>query len=233
MGQPARAPRALYCTDTFPPQLNGVSVVTALSVAGLRARGWDVSVIAPRYPAASPGGPTPLTMPQGGPGEQHAVASVPLPFYPDLRLSFPRAAAVGEVLDRFRPDIVHCATEFVIGRVGQAAAIARGIPVVSSYHTDFSRYAAEYGFPMLREPVRRYLARFHRRARRTYTPGHPARQELLALQVEDVEVWGRGVDAELFTRGTVMRPSGDRSGRNTPLSCSMSGGWRRRRVSSG
>ncbi len=26
--------RTLYCADTFPPQLNGVSVVTALSVDG-------------------------------------------------------------------------------------------------------------------------------------------------------------------------------------------------------
>jgi hypothetical protein len=25
--------RVLYCTDTYPPQVNGVSVVTALSVA--------------------------------------------------------------------------------------------------------------------------------------------------------------------------------------------------------
>ena len=42
--------RALYFTDTWPPQVNGVSVVTHLSVLGLRARGWDVSVVAPRYP---------------------------------------------------------------------------------------------------------------------------------------------------------------------------------------
>src|SRR5674476_63751 len=34
--------RVLYCTDTYPPQVNGVSVVTAISVAGLRERGWDV-----------------------------------------------------------------------------------------------------------------------------------------------------------------------------------------------
>ena len=44
------APRVLYCTDTYPPQVNGVSVVTALSVEGLRARGWDCAVAAPSYP---------------------------------------------------------------------------------------------------------------------------------------------------------------------------------------
>ncbi len=47
-----RSPRLLYCTDTYLPQVNGVSVVTALSVAGMRERGWEVAVIAPKYEEA-------------------------------------------------------------------------------------------------------------------------------------------------------------------------------------
>src|SRR5918994_1955140 len=42
--------RILYCTDTYPPQVNGVSVVTAVSVAGMQQRGWECGVISPRYP---------------------------------------------------------------------------------------------------------------------------------------------------------------------------------------
>jgi hypothetical protein len=53
----AACPRVLYCTDTYPPQVNGVSVVTELSVAGLRERGWDCMVIAPKYPRLLPTGP--------------------------------------------------------------------------------------------------------------------------------------------------------------------------------
>ena len=30
-----RPPRVLFCTDTYAPQMNGVSVVTAMSVRGL------------------------------------------------------------------------------------------------------------------------------------------------------------------------------------------------------
>ena len=54
----AAAPRVLYCTDTYPPQVNGVSVVTALSVAGLRARGGSARSLrrAIRRCAARPGG---------------------------------------------------------------------------------------------------------------------------------------------------------------------------------
>ena len=43
--------RVLYCTDTYPPQVNGVSIVTAQSVTGLLRRGWECAVLAPRYPA--------------------------------------------------------------------------------------------------------------------------------------------------------------------------------------
>ncbi len=192
-----RAPRALYCTDTYPPQLNGVSVVTALSVAGLQARGWDVAVVGPRYPRRTSNVFT-GHLPEGDEALLASIPSIALPTYPDIRLAFPARGAVARAFDAFEPDIVHCATEFVIGRMGQRAAIHRSIPVVSSYHTDFSQYAVAYGFPRLREPVRQYLARFHRRSRQVYTPGHAAAVELRSLGVEHVSIWGRGVDVARF-----------------------------------
>ena len=198
MPTPGPAPRALYCTDTYPPQVNGVSVVTALSVQGLRARGWEVEVIAPRYPDGQFNPFEPIEVTGRTEGWTTAVPSVPMPLYPDLRLAAPPATTVSAVLERFRPDIVHVATEFMIGRTGQRLALARGLPVVSSYHTDFSRYTASYGLPWLRRPVSQYLGRFHRRSRRVYTPGHPAREELHRLGVTEVEVWGRGVDISTF-----------------------------------
>ncbi len=188
--------RALYCTDTYPPQVNGVSVVTALSVEGLRARGWEVHVVAPRYPENGPRVFDVTGLPHGLP--MTTLPSVSLPFYPDIRLAAPDYAAVRRAIDTFRPDVVHCATEFMIGRLGQIAAERAGIPFVTSYHTDFSKYATAYGMPWLAGSVSAYLSRFHRRAWRTYTPSAPARDELWRIGVRDVEVWGRGVDAERF-----------------------------------
>ena len=63
-----------------------------------------------------------------------------------------------------------------IGRAGKAAAAKRGIPVVSSYHTDFARYADAYGAGWLKRAVRGYIARFHRSSRRVYTPSSVARE---------------------------------------------------------
>ncbi len=51
--QRADTMRVLYCTDTYLPQVNGVSVVTERSVRGLHARGWEVEVLAPNYPRRS------------------------------------------------------------------------------------------------------------------------------------------------------------------------------------
>jgi phosphatidylinositol alpha 1,6-mannosyltransferase len=182
-------PRLLCCTDTWPPQVNGVSIVTALSIAGLAARGWECAVIAPRCPGAPQ---------QAADADLTVVPSIPMPRYPQLRLALVRDGDVRKVVRRFAPDLVHSATEFLIGRAGQREALRAGVPSVSSYHTDFAKYTAAYGMPWLREPVMRSIVRFHQRARRTYTPGRPAAGDLAARNVEHVEVWGRGVDIETF-----------------------------------
>jgi glycosyltransferase involved in cell wall biosynthesis len=195
----ARTPRVLYCTDTYAPQVNGVSVVTALSVAGLRERGWEVGVVAPKYPSHPPPGVKLFLDDFGSADFQVDIPSVPFPPYPDIRLAAPLYPRIIDAVTEFRPDVVHCATEFIIGRLGQIAARRANLPVVTSYHTDFSRYADAYGAHWLRPTVSRYLARFHGRALRTYTPSAAARADLLALGMRDVEVWGRTVDTENFS----------------------------------
>lgn len=191
--------RVLFCTDTYPPQVNGVSIVTALSVAGLTRLGWECAVVAPDYPEAAraewQGEPNPAGV------EIMSLPSLPLPRYPEIRLALPRAPRVHRMVERFRPDLIHCETEFTVGRMGQLAAARAGIPVVSSFHTDFGRYTVAYGVPWLRGQVSAHLGRFHRRSRRVYTPSTASREEVQRLGASDVEVWGRGVGTELFHPG--------------------------------
>jgi phosphatidylinositol alpha 1,6-mannosyltransferase len=191
--------RVLYCTDTYPPQLNGVSVVTSLSVEGLSRRGWECAVVAPRYPEEAAAGWEATR--SGSPVELLSVPSIPLPRYQEIRLALPRRSVLDTLIRRFRPDLIHCATEFGVGRMGQLAAQRANVPLVSSYHTDFAKYADAYGTSWLRGPVTSYLGRFHRRSRRVFTPSTVSREDLVRLGVRDVEVWGRGVDAELFHPG--------------------------------
>src|SRR5262245_35086724 len=144
------AMRVLYCTDTYPPQVNGVSIVTALSVAGLSRLGWECAVVAPQYPEPASTAAV----------EVLGVRSVPLPRYPEIRLALPSVSRVVDLIRRFRPDLVHCETEFSIGRAGQLAARRTNLPTVSSYHTDFAQYAEAYGARWLRSLVARHIGRF-------------------------------------------------------------------------
>ena len=202
------SPRVLYCTDTYPPQVNGVSVVTELSVTGLRDRGWECMVIAPKYPDVLPTGPLERTIDAAVVG----IPSLAFPPYPDIRLAAPLYGRCADIVRRFKPDIVHSATEFMIGRLGQVAAKRAGICRLSSYHTDFSRYTEAYGFPALRPTVSRYIGRFHRRSARVFTPSEPARDDLNRFGVSAVEVWGRGVDTRAFApayRSSALRSTYD------------------------
>jgi len=186
--------RVLHCTDTWPPQVNGVSVVTTLMVDGLLARNVDVAIVTPRYPArmedvvgiARPNVP------------RLALPSVQLPVYNDVRVSAPLAGRVERFARDFRPDLVHVDTEFIVGRLGARAARRLGIPVVTSFHTNFAQYTAAYGAPWLSGVVTRDLLRFHRRARHIFTPSSVTRNWLHAHGLDHVEVLGRAVDIAVF-----------------------------------
>lgn len=158
-----------------------------------------MGVVAPRYPRP-PRHDVRLFVDEFAPADYHErVPSVLFPPYPDIRLAAPCYRRIARLLEEERPDLVHCATEFMVGRCGQIAAQRAGVPIVTSYHTDFSRYTEAYGAPWLRSSVSRYLARFHSRARRSFTPSAAARDDLRSLGVDDVEVWGRTVDSRVFT----------------------------------
>ena len=212
--------RVLYCTDTYPPQVNGVSVVTALSVAGLSRLGWECAVVAPRYPEATRAVWKDPESNGDSPVEFLELPSIPLPGYSEVRLALPTPAPVHRLVENFRPDLIHCATEFSVGRMGQIAAARAGLPLVSSYHTDFSRYAEAYGKAWLRNRVSSYLKRFHHRSLRVYTPSSASRADLLRLDLSDIEVWGRGVDAQHYNpgrRSTALRRELDLGDRFTFL----------------
>lgn len=180
--------RISLVTDTFLPEINGVTTVLARMRDGLRARGHAVQVIAPRYPSP-------------GPDEAGVVRrpSVPCPGYPNVRLSWPVSPRVTRRMREFAPDLVHVVTEGPLGAIGRRWALRQRLPLVTSFHTDFPRYAARYLGAWAVPLVKRHLQGFHQPAAHTQTPSAATRSELLALGVPRPVVWGRGVDAGLFT----------------------------------
>ena len=181
------AMRILYVTDTALPEVNGVTTVLAMMRRGLERRGHAVQLVAPRY---------------GDEPEEPGVArhpSVQLPGYAQSRLALPFGGTVRRVVADFGPDLVHVVTEGILGRIGRAEAVRRGLPLVTSFHTDFPRYAARYLGEWAVGPVRGYLRRFHGAALLTQTPSETTRAELESLGIPRAVVWGRGVDSAFFT----------------------------------
>ncbi len=178
--------RVALLSDTYTPQVNGVTTVVARIVQVLRAFGHDAVVVAPRYPGHDPG-PAELRIP-----------SAPFPPYPAIRLSLPQFRTVARYLDAFRPDLVHVATEGSIGLTGRRYAVRRGVPLVTSYHTNFPQYARHYGAGLLEPLVWRWLRWFHRPARLTQTPGEAVCGALIQRRIGKPVVWGRGVDTAHF-----------------------------------
>ena len=77
---------------------------------------------------------------------------------------------VVEDLGRFRPDVVHVATEFSLGIAGLKAARQLGLPVIASAHTDYDKYAYRYGVPWALRAGWHYLRWFYGQAHRILCP---------------------------------------------------------------
>lgn len=180
--------RLIYFTDTFLPEINGVTTVLATMRDGLRRRGHAVQMVAPGYGT--------LTADEAG---LRRIPGIPCPGYPAVRLSWPWFRGIPAVADAAAPDLVHAVTEGPIGNFGRGYALKRRIPLVTSFHTDFPRYAGRYLGNWAVKPVREYLRWFHRPALATQTPSAVTRAELQALGLSRAMVWGRGVDARHFT----------------------------------
>jgi glycosyltransferase involved in cell wall biosynthesis len=94
--------------------------------------------------------------------------------------------------------LVHVATEGPLGLSALRAARSAGIPVTSTFHTNFDAYGGHYGYGWLARPVRRYLRWFHNRTRVTLVPSGDLRSALSAAGFSNCRVMGRGVDTTAF-----------------------------------
>jgi glycosyltransferase involved in cell wall biosynthesis len=179
--------RITLVSDTFVPEVNGVATVLATMQRGLRARGHAVQVLAPAYDGVCDHEP-----------DIHRIPSRPCPGYPAVQLSWPWGRGIPRMIDRFDPDLIHVATEGPLGSLGRQHALRSHRPLVTSFHTDFPRYAARYLGPWAVAPTRRYLAWFHGPALLTQTPSDVTCAELRRFGLAHPTVWGRAVDTHAF-----------------------------------
>jgi glycosyltransferase involved in cell wall biosynthesis len=182
--------RVALVTETYPPELNGVSLTVQRAVEYLRRRGHSVQVVRPRQPSDRS---------WDGVEEELLLPGMPLPVYPGVRFGFPAARRLGACWRACRPDVVHVATEGPLGWSALNAANALGISVTTDYRTHFERYSGHYGVGWLARPIESYLRAFHNRAHMTFVSTTALQRELVSRGYANVAQVGRGIDTELFT----------------------------------
>ena len=180
--------RIALFSEVYWPMVSGVGVTLLRLTEALQRRGHQVRVYSATY-ALPPGGDRP---------EVHRSPSVPFFLYPDVQWAFPRLRDVVDDLSRFRPDVVHVATEFSLGIAGVKAARQLGIPIVASAHTDYDQYAVRYGVPWALRAGWHYLRWFYGQAHRVLCPSRIYEEHLHSRGVTHTGVWSRGVDPDEF-----------------------------------
>jgi phosphatidylinositol alpha 1,6-mannosyltransferase len=181
--------RIAIFSEVYWPMVSGVGVTLDRLVEALSARGHQIRVYSATY-----------DLPPGVPDrpEAHRSPSVPLFLYPDVQWAFPRQRDVVEDLARFRPDVVHVATEFALGLAGVKAAAQLGLPLIASAHTDYQKYAARYGVRWVLRMGWIYLRWFYGHADRVLVPSRVYQETLRQRGVEHTALWTRGVDPAHF-----------------------------------
>ena len=189
--RPRRSLRVAVVTETYPPEINGVSLTAARFVEGLRRRNHEIQLIRPRQDRAE--------CAAGNDGFQEMLTrGVPIPRYPNLRMGLPAKRALEQAWAFRRPDVVHIVTEGPLGWSALRAARKLKLPVVSDFRTNFHAYSRHYGIGWLGKPILAYLRKFHNRTLFTLVPTDALRAELAALGFRGLRVVARGVDTALF-----------------------------------
>lgn len=182
-------PQIIIVTDAWYPHLSGVLRVVLSLEEQLTKSGYSSTIVHPK-----------------------SFPSIPMPFYPEIRLAFPSTfrRKVSTLLREHKNVRVHIMTEGPLGLTMRNYCIAHGLAFTTSFHTHWHKYARTY----LRIPERvtlRYIQTFHDASSRVYVPSEEVKEELVAFGFKSpVVVCPNGVDTTLF------RPSSDKEKADKP-----------------
>ncbi|MFM5905209.1 MAG: glycosyltransferase family 4 protein [Micrococcales bacterium] len=173
-------------TESFLPSVNGVTNSVVKVLETYQKLGIEAIVVAPTSPVAQD---------QEFMGFK-VVRSNALPF-----MQFPVAIPgffLQYLLEDFEPDVIHVASPFMLGAQALAIANRMGIPTVAVYQTDLAGYTERYGIKFARAAVDRMVAVIHSQATVNLAPTPETKRYLERLGVPNVQLWGRGVDIDLY-----------------------------------
>jgi phosphatidylinositol alpha 1,6-mannosyltransferase len=175
--------RVVIVTESFLPSLNGVTNSVLRILDTLHEQGHEALIIAPTSPFDEYLG--------------FPVIKSNFFYFKQFPVALPMLT-MKSIIRTFKPDVIHVAAPFALGR--QALRVARklGIPGVAIYQTDISGYLQRYNLERLKPAVDEFVASIHRQASITLAPTPETAATLSALNAGKVDVWGRGIDLKSY-----------------------------------
>ncbi len=191
-------------TDTFLPQINGVTVHIDRMTRELAKKGHSFIVFAPKERGFGPRTPKGVVV--------EWVPSFPFPPYPEYRVCphFPSRAK--KAFEEFSPDIVHCHTPFSLGIAGAKLAKTHSVPLVGTYNTLLPEFLAYLPLPFLKKTefaktqAWRYTNWFYSKCSRVICPSKELEKELLSHGLKaKTTVIPYGIDFGLFSENRAKK----------------------------
>lgn len=179
-----------FFTDTYLPQINGVTKTLGKLEAYLKDSEHEYLMLAPEYPTTREhmSGPSILRF-----------KSILFPVYPECRLAMPLYPNLAKRLDQFKPDLIHVVTPLSIGMAGVRYAKEKKLPLVSSFHTNFDTYLKYYRLQPLENLLWGFFRNFHSNFHTTFCPSNDTLQTLDSKGIDNLKVWSRGIDTDIFS----------------------------------
>jgi glycosyltransferase involved in cell wall biosynthesis len=161
-------------TDAWRPQVNGVVTTLSRTRDCLARLGHEVTIVSPE-----------------------PYATIPCPTYPEIRLAILPGRRLGRTLTQQAPAAIHIATEGPLGSAARRFCVREGLRFTTSYHTQFPQYVRKRA-PIPEAWSYAYLRAHHGRGDRTLVATEHQRRDLVERGFNNVVIWSRGVDTELF-----------------------------------
>ena len=178
--------RVAVVTESFLPQVNGVTNSVLRVLETLSAKGHEAMVIAPDSENA------PSTY------AGFRVKRVPsLAVKGLLPVGFPQRS-MEPLIEGFNPDVIHLASPFFLGKYATRIAQRLSIPTLSIYQTDVAGFARHYGLSIAHSQLTNWFANIHKQTDRTLAPSSWSCEQLQSSGVDNVALWQRGVDSVKF-----------------------------------
>lgn len=181
--------RIAFFTDTFTPEINGVTNTLSKLSDYLTRMGQDFLFVAPDY----------NTPEQAADEHCHRVSGIRAPINPQSRLAFPLSRDMNVLMEKFNPDVIHITDPLGIGIAGLKYARRNSLPIVMSYHTNFDNYLKYHKLDNLTELVYKYMKWFYSFADLTLCPSKQTMSDLDKRGFARLGLWSRGIDAVRFT----------------------------------